>query len=163
MVRSGGYIEVKPQYFEQIPIPELNDEQQLPFIKKADIMLSLNKQIQDLSQKFQRNIQREFSLEHLPTKLQNWYLLSYADFIKELDKKKIKLSLSQKAEWEEYFQTESKKALELKKQIDDTDKEIDIMVYKLYDLEYEEVKIIDTDFSLTKNDYEANTIKNAEI
>lgn len=27
MVRSGGYIEVKPQYFEQIPIPEFQNEE----------------------------------------------------------------------------------------------------------------------------------------
>jgi len=31
----------------------------------------------------------------LPGKLQDWYLLAYADFIKELGKKKIKLSLAQ--------------------------------------------------------------------
>jgi hypothetical protein len=50
------------------------------------------------------------SLEvNLPKKLQNWYLLSYADFIKELAKQKIKLTLSQEAEWEEYFTTEATK------------------------------------------------------
>lgn len=27
MVRSGGYSEVKPQYFEQIPIPEFQNEE----------------------------------------------------------------------------------------------------------------------------------------
>jgi len=34
--------------------------------------------------------------------------------LKGTAKKKIKLSLSDEAEWEEYFNTESKKALELK-------------------------------------------------
>ncbi len=65
------------------------------------------------------------------------------DFIKELAKNKIKLSLSDEAEWEEYFNTESKKALELKNKIDATDKEIDQMVYKLYDLTEEEIAIVE--------------------
>jgi hypothetical protein len=41
----------------------------------------------------------------------------YTDFIKELEKKKIKLSLSEEAEWETYFTSEDQKALEFKKTI----------------------------------------------
>ncbi len=70
-------------------------------------------------------------------------MLSYSDFISELCKKKVKLSLSDEAEWETYFLQESKKALELKAKIETTDKEIDQMVYKLYDLTDEEIKIIE--------------------
>jgi len=32
--------------------------------------------------------------------------------------------------------------------------QIDIMVYKLYDLTYEEVKVIDPGFALSKEEYE---------
>ena len=39
--------------------------------------------------------------------------------------------------------TESNKTLELKSKIDSTDKEIDQMVYKLYDLTEEEIKIVE--------------------
>ena len=88
-------------------------------------------------------MQRKFKLIDLPKKLEDWYLLSYLDFIKELTKKKIKLSLAEEAEWEEYFNTESKKALSLKSQIDATDKEIDQLVYKLYDLTEEEIAIVE--------------------
>ena len=133
---------IKPKYIEKLPIPILNLDKQLPFIQKADLMLSLNKQLQELSAKFQHNIQREFALVDLPGKLQNWYLLSYPEFIKELEKKKIKLTLAQKAEWEEYFILESKKAIDIKEQIDKTDEEIDIMVYQLYGLTSEEIEIV---------------------
>jgi len=98
---------------------------------------------QEASQRFQRTIQRKFELEELPGKLQNWYLLSYPAFIAELDKKKVKLSLSEEAEWEDYFLQESKKALELKAKIETTDKEIDQMVYALYGLTEEEIKIVE--------------------
>ena len=42
-----------------------------------------------------------------------------------------------------YFTSEAKKALELKAQIDKTDKEIDQMVYALYELTEDEIKIVE--------------------
>ena len=41
------------------------------------------------------------------------------------------LSLSDEAEWEDYFIQESAKAKELKARINATDKEIDRMVYRI--------------------------------
>jgi type I restriction-modification system DNA methylase subunit len=127
----------------KFPIKKIKPEFQEPFIEKADSILALNKEIQEQSQKFQRTILRKFNLEDLPKKLQDWYLLTYADFIKELAKKKVKLTLSEEAEWEDYFETESKKAQDLKAQIDKTDKEIDQMVYELYGLSEEEISIME--------------------
>jgi type I restriction-modification system DNA methylase subunit len=127
-----------------LPILKIEEEKQSVFVQKADSMLTLNRELQIQSLKFQRSIERKFNLDSLPKKLEDWYLHSYSDFIKELAKKKIKLSLSDEAEWEEYFNTESKKALELKTKIDATDKEIDQMVYKLYDLTDEEIKIVES-------------------
>lgn len=127
----------------KFPIKKIKPEFQEPFIEKADSILALNKELQEQSQKFQRTIIRKFNLEDLPKKLQDWYLLTYAEFIKELAKKKVKLSLSEEAEWEDYFETESKKAQDLKAQIDKTDKEIDQMVYELYGLSEEEIGIVE--------------------
>ena len=127
----------------KFPIKDISNEFQEPFIAQVDIMLSINMNLQELSQKFQRSIQRKFELEDLPNKLQDWYKLSYPEFIKELAKKKVKLSLSQEAEWEDYFMQESKKTLELKTTIDATDKEIDKMVYELYGLTNEEIAIVE--------------------
>jgi hypothetical protein len=143
VVRSGGYIEVKPQYFEQLPIPSLDLEHQQPFIAKADLMLSLNKELQDISGKFQRSIMRKFELEELPGKLQNWYQLTYSEFIKELAKKKFKLSLSQEEEWESHFAEKVEQVHAIKTQIDTTDNEIDRMVYAIYGLTEEEIRVVE--------------------
>jgi hypothetical protein len=134
---------ISTQNLFNIPIKKISFGMQQPFIEKTDSMLSLNKDLQEQSQKFQRTIQRKFELAELPKKLQDWYKLPYAEFIKELAKKKVKLSLSQEAEWEDYFMLESKKALELKATIDATDKEIDRMVYALYRLTDEEIQIVE--------------------
>ncbi len=126
-----------------LPLVNIPLEKQQPFIEKADKMLFLNKELQDLSQKFQRMLLRKFDLEKLSTKLQEWYLLDFSDFIKELKRLKVKLSLSQESEWEEYFLEEKLKAVAIDSEIKATDKEIDSMVYKLYDLTDEEIKIIE--------------------
>jgi type I restriction-modification system DNA methylase subunit len=127
----------------KFPIKKISISEQNPFIESSELMLNLNKQLQECSQKFQKSLERKFEMTDLPNKLQNWYLLSYSEFIKELAKKKIKLSLGDEAEWETYFTAEAKKALDIKAQIDKTDKEIDQMVYKLYDLTEEEIMIVE--------------------
>lgn len=134
---------ISTQNLFNIPIKEISIENQQPFIEKADEMLSLNKELQEISAKFQRNLQREFSLETLSKKLQNWYELSFADFLKELAKAKLNLTLSQKADWEDYFLQEQKKALDCQSKIQTTDKEIDQMVYQLYGLTEEEIEIVE--------------------
>lgn len=126
-----------------LPLVNISLEKQQSFIEKADKMLSLNRELQDLSQKFQRMLLRKFDLEKLSTKLQEWYLLDFSDFIKELKRLKVKLSLSQESEWEEYFLEEKSKAIAVDSEIKNTDKEIDSMVYRLYDLTDEEIKIIE--------------------
>jgi len=82
-------------------------------------------------------------LDALPKKLQEWHLLTYSDFIKELGKKRIKLTLSEETELEDYFLQEKDKAQILKSKIEKTDKEIDRTVCALYGLAEEEIKIIE--------------------
>ena len=134
---------IKGYQLDDLPLVNIPLEKQQPFIEKADKMLSLNRELQDLSQKFQRMLLRKFDLEKLSTKLQEWYLLDFSDFIKELKRLKVKLSLSQESEWEEYFLEEKSKAVAIDSEIKNTDKEIDSMVYRLYDLTDEEIKIIE--------------------
>ena len=129
--------------FKNLPIKNISLLQQKPFVEKADQMLSLNKELQEVSAKFQRTSERKFESLISNKKLQDWYKLSYADFIKELTKQKIKLTLSEEAEWADYFDQEKSKALEIKSKIASTDKEIDQMVYELYGLSEEEIGIVE--------------------
>jgi hypothetical protein len=140
---QGGFFDFRRDKVLQIPISQKTDLNDLGIGKTAELQQINNTLFQDLTQKFQRTLERKFALTELPKKLQDWYLLSYAEFIKELAKKKIKLSLNEEAEWETYFTTEAKKVLELKAQIAKTDKEIDQMVYALYELTEDEIKIVE--------------------
>ncbi|MFC3563563.1 Eco57I restriction-modification methylase domain-containing protein [Pedobacter jamesrossensis] len=140
---NGGRVRLDANKMVKLPIKIISEEIKSKFTKKAEEITLFSNQLQEQSQKFQRTLQRKFAFEVLSKKLQYWYLLSYADFIKELTKQKVKLSISQEADWEDYFNTEAKKVLALKSEIDATDKEIDAMVYKLYDLTADEIKIVE--------------------
>ena len=133
-----------------IPKILVKDLRSLPIIsvdiklsQKSEMMLSLNEELQTLSEKFIRTLQRKFDIDKLSKKLENWHEITYAEFIKELAKKKIKMSLADEAEWEEYFLAEQTKAKQLIAEIDRTDREIDQMVYQLYDLTADEIAIIE--------------------
>ncbi|KAF0235918.1 MAG: n-6 DNA [Prolixibacteraceae bacterium] len=140
---QGGTREIRKVYFEHFPVPKANDEQTAILAKCASERTSLTSDLQNIVLKFTRTVQRKFNLEDLSVKLQEWYLLSYPEYIKELAKKRIKLSLSDEAEWEDYFTGQKQKAQTLKAEIDKTDREIDRMVYELYGLTEEEVGIVE--------------------
>lgn len=128
---------------KQLPIKKIDKVQQQPFISQVDLMCSLNKDLQEIVSRFIRSLQRNFDLEKPSKKLESWQDLSFDEFIKELRRLKIRLSLSEEAEWEDYFLQEQAKALELQSKIDQTDQEIDQMVYELYELSPEEIEIVE--------------------
>ncbi|UYF43259.1 Eco57I restriction-modification methylase domain-containing protein [Aliarcobacter cryaerophilus] len=144
----GGYFRFNTNYINPFPLPKLDSlEQQEPFIQKVNLMLELNKKLQELKQ----TLINELNLEKVPTKLQKFEELDFDDFVKEYAKaKKLKFAdkleeRNFKNEWQRLFENDKKEVLEIQNQINITDKEIDQMVYKLYDLTEDEIKIVESD------------------
>jgi tRNA1(Val) A37 N6-methylase TrmN6 len=138
------FAEVKAVNLKRLPIVNFEFNQE-PFIQKADLMLELNKKLQEIKQ----NFYNELKLEKLTTKLQKFEELEFDDFIKEYTKsKKIKFAdkleeRNFKNDWKALFENDKKEVLEIQNQINITDKEIDQMVYKLYNLTEDEIKIVE--------------------
>lgn len=139
------FSQVKGVNLKQLPIKNISDFEQEPFIEKADSMLELNKQLQTA----QQNFLNELHLEKIPQKLQNFEALEFDKFVKEYTKaKKIKFAdkleeRNFKNEWSALFENDKKAVLELKAEIAKTDKEIDAMVYALYELSEDEIAIVE--------------------
>ena len=76
-------------------------------------------------------------------KTEKWYELEFSQFSQELKKKKVQLSLSEEAEWMQYFNEQKEIAQNLKYEINQTDAEINQMVYELYGLSENEIKIVE--------------------
>lgn len=132
----------------KLPIIEATTENQLPFIEKADLMLSLNKQLQEVSSKFSKYFSGQFKIEKLSGKLEKWYGLSFDEFIKEINKaiktqKGTPLTKKDEFDWIDLFEENKAKANKLQSEIALTDKAIDAMVYELYGLSEEEIKIVE--------------------
>ena len=128
---------------EVIPVPELTLEAQQPFINLADKMLALNESLQKSVNRFLNRIKDNLQVPKITASLEKFYELEFAGFVKELGKQKIKLSLKQQDEWEEYFSEYKTEIAALSTQIDSTDKEINALVYQLYGLTDEEIAVVE--------------------
>ncbi|WP_373681282.1 TaqI-like C-terminal specificity domain-containing protein [Aliarcobacter cryaerophilus] len=142
---NKAYPSFNSKLIKNLPIKNITLKEQEPFIQKADLMLELNKKLQELKQ----NFINELNLEKVSTKLQKFEELDFDDFVKEYAKaKKLKFAdkleeRNFKSEWQRLFENDKKEVLEIQNQINITDKEIDQMVYKLYDLAPDEIKIVE--------------------
>ncbi|MCK9473066.1 N-6 DNA methylase [Sulfurimonas sp.] len=140
------FAEVKAVNLKRLPIKNMDkDFNQQPFIKKADKMLSLNKNLQETKQ----NFINELKLEKLTKKLQNFEELTFDEFITEYTKS-LKLKFADKLaernfkqEWQAIFENDKTLACGFKTEIQINDKEIDKMVYELYGLSDDEIKIVE--------------------
>ena len=122
---------------------DIQKYQQQPFIQSVNMILGLNKKFLKNKIKFLNRMQDNFEIEKMSKKLNAFYDFDFKTFVAELKKKKINLSLVQQDEWEEYFTTYKTQINQLQAEIQQTDNEIDQMVYKLYDLTKEEIDIVE--------------------
>ncbi len=137
----GGYLRLKSQYITSIPIPDNIDNEKLK--KQVESIMAFSNEEKLLIQQFTQLLQSKFEVININNKLQNWANLTSNEFFKELEKQKIKLSLAEQKEWLQYFEEQQTTANNIQQVIQQTDKEIDRMVYGLYGLSEEEIKIIE--------------------
>jgi hypothetical protein len=134
---------MKSGNIESLPIPKISLSDQQPFITLADKMLSLNTDLQTKRQRFLKRLTDNFSGIKITGTLEHFDELEFAPFLAELKKQKISLSYKQQDDLVDFFEEYKKECRNFVKQIEATDKEIDGMVYALYGLTEEEVRIIE--------------------
>jgi len=128
------------KYFGQIPIPNCDNDTSLSTL--ASTMLSLHQQLQEKRSRFLRRLTENMEGVKVTTALQTFDELDFKGFAAELKKQKIKFTLVQQDEWEDYFNQYAVACNELKAQIAATDAEIDDKVFDLYGLTEEERKVV---------------------
>lgn len=149
---QGGTREIRKVYFENFRIP-LDDDQQF-LAEKTDQQMEHVRQLQEKRSRFLRRLTDNLEGVKITGALQTFDQMDFAGFVAELKKQKIKLSLVQQDEWEEYFTQYRQACQALSHQIDTTNREIDTQVYHLYGLTYDEVLIIDPETTIKREDYE---------
>ena len=114
--------------------------------KIADLsfeLAALKKHLNAFIRSFSTLIASKFSISTPSPKLHNWHGLKFSELVQELLKAKVKLSPLEETEWKKYFNEKKEKAIEIKTQIDETDEEIDQMIYELYELSEKEIRMVE--------------------
>jgi type I restriction-modification system DNA methylase subunit len=140
---AGGYLAINKSTIEDLPLVNASEKIQNLLGEKASSIQSLSKELQILSNKFISILNSDFNIEIKSKKIEEFYNLNWSDFEKNLNKNKIYLSGILKEEWFDRFDRLKNQALDIKKQITETNNEIDRIVYELYDLTNEEIQIVE--------------------
>lgn len=141
---KGNFYNFSKIFVEQLPIYLASYEKQSPIIEKADQMLQLNRELQEEIKGFHGWVEQTFKVDKLSQKLEKYYDLDLDEFLVELHKKKVDV---RSRENQELLKNEYQKSLDviipLLHEIEQTDNEIDQMVYELYGLTEDEIKIVE--------------------
>jgi hypothetical protein len=145
---NGGRVRLDANKMNVLPIKDVDNQLKEKFKELVFLITVKSRSLEDIRGKLLKLIVSNFKTYYFSKKLQSWHTLTFSDFIKELNKA-IKtaggapLTKMDEMEWMELFEAKKKEALELKTEIDRTDREIDQMVYELYGLTEEEIKIVE--------------------
>ena len=143
-IKGKVFAKISLDDLSSFPIPKITETNRViveGMISLSDTMLSLNKQLQEKRSRFLHRLSDNFEGVKITTALQQFDTMDFKGLMAELKKQKIKLSLSQQDEWEDYFNDRVAECQELSAQIKTTDTEIDNRVFDLYGLTEEERKI----------------------
>lgn len=151
---QGGFYDFRRDKITTIPVNNNFNSIEKDISVLADKLIDFTDQSNKSEANFIHLLKSKFGINTVSKKIQKWHELEFGEFLKELEKARKKsakenkteynkLSLSEEAEWMQYFNEQKQKAEELKAEIEKTDKEIDQMVYELYGLTEEEINIVE--------------------
>lgn len=138
----GGYFRFKTNYLKPFPLPKIPQNAD-DLVYRVNTILSETAELQGVLSSFLSLLASKFHVEKPSKKLQTWPDLDFKGFLAELKKVRVHLSLEEEAEWLTYFNKKKTEANALQAEIDRIDKQIDQMVYELYGLNEEEVRIVE--------------------
>jgi type I restriction-modification system DNA methylase subunit/REP element-mobilizing transposase RayT len=151
--KQGGFYEYKPMYLVQLPIPPFATRGLSPLLSShVETMIATNKNLADLRKRVLTVLLSKTGIQKASTKLQEWDALTWVELEAEINKGlkplaskggKSKLSLNDKEELLQYFEQKKAEAERLKTTLAATDRAIDALVYGLYGLTAEEIRVVE--------------------
>ena len=126
---QGGTREIRKVYFENFHIPLDVDMQ--PLADLTDTQIQNVSLLQEKRSRFLRRLSENLEGLKITSAMQQFDTMDFKSFVAELKKQKIKLTLSQQDEWEDYFTGRVAECQEITAQIKATDNEIDNRVFDL--------------------------------
>jgi hypothetical protein len=140
--QRGLFPQFKVKELSAFPIAICNKKRQKTLANLVEKMISLHNDIHSKRQKFLRRVTDNFDNVQPLGILEHFDRLEFKEFLAILLKRKNKFRLNTQSEWEEFFNDYQTACRNITKQITETDSEIDQLVYELYGLTDEDIKIV---------------------
>ncbi len=145
-IARGGYLRLRSDFMEQIPIAAISKRERTQIVKLADacsdkafvrhsVKSAIVHRILDLAQPDHKKLSR---------KLENWHELNFAEFRAEVDRVfHTEIPLRKRAEWEKYLAENAAEVKRMTAEIEAAEREIDAIVYRLFDLTSDEIGLLE--------------------
>lgn len=140
---KGELLELYRKPLTEIRIKQISSLRQKPFIEKVDKLLLLNNELIDEVNSFKEWLQLKFNIEEISKYLEEYYKLDLKELLEELSNKNVKLKSKDIKEIKEEFNSNKSRVIPLRTEIEKIENKIDQMVYDLYNLTKEEIKIVE--------------------
>lgn len=144
----GGSRELRSYYINTLPIPDASDPQKAQLAKLAEDCQTAAEQRLELQRNLSRRISDLCPPERdakLSNKLKNWWEFeTFTDFQKEIKKQfKTDVPLAERNEWEDWIARDREAINLLSADIKTNEDEINKLVYELFSLTPEEIKLLE--------------------
>src|SRR5262249_47284835 len=148
-LRGGRWrLELREQHVSQCPIPEMRPPDSARLATLGETCTSAAKQLIDVRSAVSHRILVDLAPpDHAQSsrKLENWWDLDFASFRAEV--KRVFLAdipVKERAGWEKYLAEKAAEVKRMTAEIDAAEREIDAIVYRLFDLAPDEIALLET-------------------
>ena len=147
-VLRGGYFTFTTKYLEPFHIPSPpNEKTEGEIIQLVEKILCLQKEFDEKHTKFLNRVQTQINTDKISKTMSKFYELSFETFLSSINAAStVKLNLKEQDDWEDYFESYKKDLIKLKTEIGKIDHDVNHLVYQLYGLSTEEIKIVEDNY-----------------
>lgn len=140
-IAQNGYIRLRSEFVGQMPIPGRPDAALTQLCRLAEASAQ---QRLECSRKFLARVADLRGGVPVAQVLSKWATLSFSKFRDELKRlHKIEVPLSERDEWESYFNARKAEVDVLSVRVVSAEKEINDRIYRLFDLSHDEIALIE--------------------
>jgi hypothetical protein len=147
-LRGGQWrLELREQYVSKVPIPKFGFGQKLTVGNRAETCTLKHRECFELRSAVCHRILTDLAQserQNLTGKLEQFWELDFAAFRAEVKKAfKIEIPVKDRDGWEKYLADNSAEVVRLTAEIGAAEREIDSIVYKMFDLTEDEIKLLE--------------------
>jgi hypothetical protein len=147
VVKRGGFREATAQHIGPLPWPDLPKRQRTQLVSLSETCRRAASQKLVIQAGFHHRILSDLALSErrkLTGKLENFWTLDFDSFRAEVKRAfKTEIPVKDRDEWEKYLVEKSAEVIKLDAEIEAAERKIDAVVYKLFDLTDDEIKLLE--------------------